>query len=317
MQTALHSQAALTGRLPRIRVVYCTCTMEWKKNKKILSAGWRDLEYLPPGKCDWNHTLAALSFGCRKDLQGGKANLNEWATRHGVPASSRYASLGEDAIVLWHGTSRERAEKITSHGLFHKRGLWTTLSPSTAHGYCRRRSTSFDTDGAMVCIVVDPAEIEEGVDYNVEVPGNVYRFHHGLPKKCVEYILLGDQIQFTGISHVPAPSPWMRCRCHRKGGRWVPIRQIPIRFSEGQEFSSIDEFVLLCISRLLKQCGIITAVEVFSILYALLRPERVLSHVQIFALLETIALPLKRDGRWLTYQLKDGKLKTEDHPGSR
>ncbi|MDP7281169.1 MAG: hypothetical protein QGG39_14975, partial [Candidatus Poribacteria bacterium] len=65
-----------------------------------------------------------------------------WAARHNCPASARYDELGDDTIVLWHGTSSTRAEKIAEFGLFHKRGLWTTLNPQIAHGYTRGRLIS-------------------------------------------------------------------------------------------------------------------------------------------------------------------------------
>jgi hypothetical protein len=63
------------------------------------------------------------------DIPGVKANLNDWATRHGVPGSGSYERLGPSAMVLWHGRSRERAEKIAKHGFFHNRGLWIATHP--------------------------------------------------------------------------------------------------------------------------------------------------------------------------------------------
>jgi hypothetical protein len=107
--------------------------MHWKKNKKLLARGFHDLEYLPRDRCGWDCTLSSLAYGVRAALASRTPDLNAWAARHGAQASVRYAEFGGDAMVLWHGTSLPRAEKISEHGLFHKRGLWTTLNPFIAH----------------------------------------------------------------------------------------------------------------------------------------------------------------------------------------
>ena len=83
----------------------------WNRNRRMVKRGYLDLAYLPKSKTGWNATLASLSFYERLRHCGG-ADLNLWATMHGCPGSARYADLGEDALVLWHGTSAARAHKI-------------------------------------------------------------------------------------------------------------------------------------------------------------------------------------------------------------
>jgi len=112
---------------------------DWRPNRELVRSGFKDLKYLP--QTGWNATLAAHTYAARRKITRFP-NLNLWAARHNCPASARYDELGDDTIVLWHGTSSTRAEKIAEFGLFHKRGLWTTLNPQIAHGYTRGRLIS-------------------------------------------------------------------------------------------------------------------------------------------------------------------------------
>lgn len=168
--------------------------MAWRKNKRLVESGYADLAYVPSGKSGWDATLAALAYGVRMDADGGVPDLNAWAARHGAAPSAVYEDLGESAWVLWHGTSRARAEKIAEHGLFHKRGVWAAVHPAIPHGFCRDRSERFTTEGAVVCLVLDRAACVEGRDYEIETAENVIRFHHGLPPEVAQYILVHDEI---------------------------------------------------------------------------------------------------------------------------
>ena len=85
----------------------------------MISEGLHDLQYLPRQRCGWDCTLASLAYAARTVIEGARPDLAAWAARHGVSASARYRELESDALVLWHGTSRERAGKIAEHGLFH------------------------------------------------------------------------------------------------------------------------------------------------------------------------------------------------------
>ena len=150
--------------------------MAWKKNKRVGTQGLPDLVYLPKDRCGWDWTLAALAYAARRRIEGGKPDLAAWAARHGLPPSGRARGYGEDAAILWHGTSRARAEKIAEHGLFSKGGLWTTSDPTIAHGYTRGRSERFAADGAMVCLVMDRRGYAFEQDFVVEGPGTIFRF---------------------------------------------------------------------------------------------------------------------------------------------
>jgi hypothetical protein len=272
--------------------------MPWKKNKNPLAQQYSDLEYLPPGRSAWDCTLSCLVFGLWMDVPGASADLNVWATRHGVPGSGSYEALGGDALVLWHGTSRERADKIVEHGLFHKKGLWTARHPRIPHLFCRMRSERFGTEGAMVCIVLDPARFLEGRDFEVERNGSTLRFYHGLPADVVEYVLVRDEIRFTGGAHARSPRPWPKARFKHSSGAWSPVRRAPVRFSGSDSFSTPEEFVRLCLSRLLRDPPGVSPLEALSVLYSLVRPWECLQHREVLGLLGSLAPRSRLVGKW-------------------
>ena len=258
--------------------------MAWKKNKRLVAEGFPDLQYIPRERCGWDLTLACLAYAIRRRFERHAPDLNAWAARHGVPASERYAQLGSDATVLWHGTSRERAERIREHGLFHFKGLWTTFDPDIAHGYCRGRSERFGTEGAVVCIVLDERDLEPGQHYEPEPGGKVRRFHGPLAPEFIEYVLTREEIRFTGEERAAEPSPWVSARLKRQSGSWLPVQQPPVRFSDDSEYSSVEEFARLTARRLLEEVGEVSVLELFSTLYALVRPWDALSHQDVLDL---------------------------------
>lgn len=253
----------------------------WSRNRAMVKRGYADLSYLPKSRTGWNATLAALAYYQRQH-HFKRADLNLWAVMHGCPGSARYAELGDSALVLWHGTSRERAERIREVGLFHKGGLWTTTEPRIAHGYTRSRSGQFDAGSAMVVLVLDRGEIEEGVHYTHESPA-IYRFHSGLDSQHIAYILWADGVEFCGGERVRGPScwgsgPWGTARFKRQGGQWVPRSQPPVRLDEEREYFNFDQWLALSVERILGALGSATALEVFSSLYATLDPWDALEH---------------------------------------
>ncbi|MGC9454872.1 MAG: hypothetical protein ACP5HU_08390 [Phycisphaerae bacterium] len=268
--------------------------MAWKKNRKLVAEGLSDLAYLPKGRCGWDATLSSWAYAVRPELVG-------WAARHGLAVSGRAEEFGPDALVLWHGTTRERAEKIREHGLFSKRGLWATTSPLVAHGYTRGRGERYG-DGAMVCIVCHAGDLQEGRNYTLSGRhGSIYQFHHGLPAHVLEYVLVSEGIEFTGTRRAARPAPWRSAQFRKRQGQWVPVQQPPVRFSDDADFSTLEEFVQLTLERMLGELGKVCAVEVFSTLYALVSPREALRHEDILGWLEDRCLPAGRIGRWQTF----------------
>jgi hypothetical protein len=272
--------------------------MAWKRSRTGLARDFRDLEYLPPGRSAWDCTLSCLAYGIRLDILGAAPDLNDWASRHGVPASGSFARLGQTALVLWHGTSRERADKIQECGLFHKQGVWTARHPAIPHSFCRMRAERFGTEGAVVCLVLDRDQLVAGRDYEIEPNGNVFRFQHGLPPEVVQYVLVREEIRFAGGERVTSPSPWPRARFKHAAGQWRTVQRSPVRFSDTHSFSTLPEYARLCLGRLLHQPSGVTLLEVLSVLYSLVEPWEAVRHQDVLEMLEALSSGTRAVGKW-------------------
>ncbi len=263
--------------------------MSRRKHQGLTIDDLKDLKYVPKGRQEWDCTLAALAYEARRDIERRPPDLNAWAARHGVPLSARYAALGEAAWVLWHGTTRQRAEKIAEHGLFSFKGLWTTFRPHIAHGFCRGRADRFGTPGAMVCLVLDSRELIEGQHYQIQGAADVVRFHRGIGPAVIEYVLFEEEVRFAGGERLRGGEPWVSARFKRQSGVWVPVQQAPVRYSEAAAYSSVEEFAELTAARLFAELGAVAAIELFSTLYAVTRPWDALSHDVALGILEQSA----------------------------
>ncbi|MBM3214240.1 hypothetical protein FJZ36_04920 [Candidatus Poribacteria bacterium] len=289
----------------------------WQKNRHAARDGFGDLDYLPRGKTSWNATLGALAFSTRRQI-AGVADLNLWATMHGVSGSARYAELGSDAWVLWHGTTGERAERIAEHGLFSKGGLWTTFEPRIAHGYTRGRSRLYGAGSGMVVVVIDRRDAEIGTHY-VRETEDIVRFHHGLPMDVVEYILLDREIIQIG-EPAREPRSWGRARFKRQSGQWVPTSKPPVRLDASRVYDDLEGWLRESIGRLLTTLGPTAAIEAFSSLYATIHPWEALTHEAIFGALEAYAQgsSLRRGRGTSVFQLPgDTSTEGDEHRSSR
>lgn len=275
--------------------------MPWKRRKGDLTHDFPDLEFVPPGRSAWDCTLSCLAYGMRMDIAGASPDLNTWATQHGVPGSESYARLGDAAMVLWHGTSRERADKIEEHGLFHKRGVWTARHPNVPHSFCGGRSERFGTEGAVVCLVLDRNQLVEGRDFEVEPNENVVRFQHGLPPEVVEYVLVREKIRFLGSRGASSPKPWPKARFKHSLGEWRPVQQPPVRFSEFESFSTLPEYLRLCVTKLLSALNGVTPLEVLSVLHSLVDPWDSLRHRDILDSLDSLSSHTRKVGKWKVF----------------
>ena len=271
--------------------------MPWRKNKSALAHEFPDLAYLPHGRAAWDCTLSCLAYGMRQDITKASVHLNAWATRHGLPASGSYADLGDDALVLWHGTSRERAERIAEHGLFHKKGLWTARHPRIPHSFCRMRSEQFGTEGAVVCIVMDRRSVVDGRNVESTGDGNVVRFHHGLPPEVVQYVLVREEIRFTGADRAGDPKPWPKAQFKFSSGAWRPVQRTPVRFSEVEAFSTLAEFLELCVHRLLADLSAVSSLEALSVLHSLIGPLDCVRNQGVIDLVASLAARRRKAGR--------------------
>ena len=259
---------------------------DWRKNRRLLREGFRSLEYLPRSRTGWDATLAAYSYSVRRQV-AGTCDLNQWAVMHGCPASARYQELGEDALVLWHGTTARRAERIAQYGLFHKRGVWAALEPKIAHGFSRFRGRAYRAGSAAVVLLLDGREVRSGVHYEEET-AEVLRFHSALPAGSIEYILWDDRIEFRGGRRAREPRPWGVARFKKRSGRWEPLSRPPVRFDGEHGYDDLEGWLRLSIEHSLSVLGSAAAIEIFSTLYATIDPWEALRHQAVFEALERL-----------------------------
>ena len=145
------------------------------------------------------------------------------------------------------------------------------------------------------------AALVEGQDFTTEGNGSILRFHHRLPPEAVEYVLTHDEIRFTGIERAATPSPWPAVRFKHVSGRWVPVQRPPVRFLDAEQFSTLREFLALCLSRLARELGSFSAIEVFSVLYSLAQPWDCLDHGQIMDLLHAATWLTSHRRKWTVF----------------
>lgn len=266
---------------------------DWRKRRDLLRSGHKDLMYLPHEKCGWNATLSALAWSGRRQIEE-KPDLNLWAAMHAQPASARYAELGRHALVLWHGTSARRAEKIRQVGLFPKKGIWATAEPSLAHSFTRGRSSQYAAGSAMIVLLLD----KENMPVPFELAGekNTLRFRQPLRPQFIEYILWDDRIEFVGRRKARQPKPWGVARFKKVGGLWVPCSRPPVRFDNRHSYANLEEWLELSLRRILTTLGRAQAIEIFSSLYSTIDPTQALRHDAVFEALERVCGP-PRHGR--------------------
>ena len=262
----------------------------------MVRKGLPGLEYLPREKCAWSATLAALAFGARREMDPAAA-LDRWARMHGVPASGRYVELGSRALVLWHGTSAERAEKIREVGLYPKKGIWATALPSLAHSFARGRGDRYLAGSAMIVLVFDREDMS--VAFEPAKEKQTLRFRSHLGPEYIEYVLWDDRIEFVGARRAHRPGPWGAAAFKKVRGRWVPRSRPPVRFDNAHVYETLDEWVTLSVRRVVGELGVAAPIEVFSALYATIRPMEALSHDAVFDALDRLCVR-RRHGLSLT-----------------
>lgn len=257
---------------------------KWRKDRTLIRKGFKELQYLPRSRCGWNATLSALAYSARR-LIDGQADLPTWAAMHACRPSRRCAELGDDRLVLWHGTSARRAEKIRELGLFHKRGVWAATDPGIAHGFTRGRSQAFQAGSAMIVLVISKDEWDSKADRDAD---NIVRFRQNVPPECIEYIIWSDRIEFVGLGAAKRPKPWGVAKFKRSEGKWIPRSHPPVRLDGRRSYSSLQEWLDMSIRRILASLGSASAIEVFSSLYATINPWSALEHNDIFSAMERL-----------------------------
>ena len=98
------------------------------------------------------------------------------------------------------------------------------------------------------------------------------------------------------------PAPWPGARFKRSGGKWRTAQKPPVRYAPGSGYSTPREFAALCVERLLAGLGDVTALEVFSSVYAAARPRDVVTHAELLEILEERCAPARSRGKWRLFR---------------
>lgn len=273
--------------------------VRWRKNRRLLREGFKDLAYLPNGR--WSMTLSAAAYSARRQI-AGRGDLNLWAIMHGCPASRRYAELGSGALVLWHGTSAVRADNIRQVGLFPKKGVWATAEPRLAHSFSRSRAGAFSAGSAVIVLVFDRGNIE--VPFEMAGEPDTLRFRSLVGPEHIEYVVYDDRIDFLGQRRAAQPRPWGAARFKKAAGRWVPRSRPPVRFDSQSAYESLGEWLELAVRRVLTTLGSAAAIEVCSSLYATIEPPEALGHEDVLAALDRLCGPPKERQGLRRFSLK-------------
>ncbi|MFQ6078164.1 MAG: hypothetical protein ACE5NJ_03385, partial [Thermodesulfobacteriota bacterium] len=112
------------------------------------------LSFLKGRKDQWNLTLIARSYECHIGREPN-LSLNDFVTLYGAPPSRLYGQTRRHNLILWHGTTLERAEKILEHGFAHFKGVWMDQGISTPFSFARSRAEQFDAVPAILVSIID------------------------------------------------------------------------------------------------------------------------------------------------------------------
>jgi hypothetical protein len=159
-------------------------------------------------------------------------------------------------------------------------------------------------EGAVLCLVLDIRDFVPGRDFEAERNENVIRFHHGLPPDVVEYVLVHEEIRFTGPTRARL-SPYPEARFKKRTGKWVPVQKSPVRYSRSAVYSDPQEFLRVCTERLLEELGELTALEIFSAVFAAVDPWDVVTHRDILDTIERRCVPNRQVGKWRTLRARE------------
>jgi hypothetical protein len=104
-----------------------------------------------------------------------------------------------------------------------------------------------------------------------------------------------------GTRRASSPKPWPKARFKHSSGQWRPVQQPPVRFSESESFSTLSEYLRLCVTKLLGGLNGATPLEVLSVLHSLVEPSDSLRHDEIIDLMDSLSSLTRKAGKWKVF----------------
>lgn len=143
----------------------------------------------------WQETWVAVEYH-RRRKRDASYSFRQFIAEQGLPLTDVCANL-EGKLLLWHGTTVERARSILQKGFCRPKGIWMTEDAQQAHSIAHFQAKRWRSLPAILISVVDFRGLKEGTDFEVESPG-VYVFRFRVPPEVVQYMLTPDGLQMVG-----------------------------------------------------------------------------------------------------------------------
>jgi len=232
----------------------------------------------PKGKWDFLHIAEAYAV---RQQRRADCSLNDFAVEHGALASPLYEETKERNLVLWHGTTLERAEKILEHGFFHCKGVWMAVKTSTPLSFAQNRAREFDGRPAILVSVIDLDRYREGVHF--EGRWRETRFTDDVPPEVVQYLLTDREFRYVGTGRVRGYELPTKASFARKDGEWVVPTRNPATFDArlGLAYTTVGEWLDLKLGRFFAEQRRATALEAFCAVYANCQPAEAIGREEV------------------------------------
>jgi len=143
----------------------------------------------------WKETWVAVDYQ-RRRKRDANYSFQQFIAEQGLPLTNVCAHLN-GKLLLWHGTTVERAQSILQEGFCRPKGVWMTEDASQAHSIAHFQAKRWKNLPAILISVIDLKQLKEGADFEVESPG-VYVFRFRVPPEVVQYLLTPDGLQMVG-----------------------------------------------------------------------------------------------------------------------
>lgn len=118
----------------------------------------------------------------RRSKSDPSLTLEDFSIQYGVIANELRKHIPElnggfsNSVILFHGTSKKRAESIMEQGFKVKRtrkyGIYFTKQPSVARNYAEKRAKDEKDEPAVIMCSIDLDQYDE-----YEKRGNIFVFH--------------------------------------------------------------------------------------------------------------------------------------------
>ena len=120
----------------------------------------KDRKNWGPGYHDTDFEWMAAQFK-KQSARNPNLTLEAFAMQHGVRPEwiRRFIDTAQNSVLVWHGTSSDRAESIMQEGFNPPRGngksVWLTRDVREARGYAARRSRARNASPVVFCCEID------------------------------------------------------------------------------------------------------------------------------------------------------------------